>query len=515
MGENTGFHCFKLCLLFGFAILTISSASADFTVYKGNSVVLEDANSTIEWGRNYTFNATRITTYNRTLEIGDRNISIYSNSSAQINSTLWKYNLSQPEYGDTLIKGETAAVPNSTVHFQFNKLPSISEGQYSLEAEGNVLKQVDSGGEVAWSYSDWSRHNFTVTYEEQSTSGGDNGGDDSDSGGGGSYVSAGCEEAEKPDSHSWSLVNRSSFSFEDIDPAIGIQSVEVNTNARRAEFAVCAGTVENISARDFEKPADTYVVYQLKVDEGSETAIESATIRFEVNTSFAKRYDHIVLSRYQNGWEDLDTTVIDSSGEKRIYEATTSGFSYYAVRGENQAENQSTGSTNWTSPDCGNSVCSSTENWNSCQQDCSKPRNVTKAEQAISNAEQQISKNEPDHQLLQQAQQQFEDGNYAEAEKLANKALNQGQKGSSLPVFLITGLVLVTLLVVAGYFGRSYWKKRQVQVEIKNIKQEVHANVKNDQVDDPRRVLSEIDRVEKAMKIGDYSRAKKYLNKIK
>ena len=53
-----------------------------------------------------------------------------------------------------------------------------------------------------------------------------------------------------------------------------------------------------------------------------------------------------------------------------------------------------------------------------------------------------------------------------------------------------------------------------MKTEVKEIKQEVHADVENNQVDNPRRILSEIERVEKAVRIGDYSHAKKYLNKV-
>jgi hypothetical protein len=56
-----------------------------------------------------------------------------------------------------------------------------------------------------------------------------------------------------------------------------------------------------------------------------------------VNRSFAEQYDTVVLSRYDEGWTDLPTTQVNATGDVWTYEATADGFSYYAVRGVNEA----------------------------------------------------------------------------------------------------------------------------------------------------------------------------------
>ena len=67
-------------VLFVSLLFLISLGAAEFQVYEGDSVTLENANTTITWGQNYTFNASMITAQNDTLSIGDRNISIGSDT---------------------------------------------------------------------------------------------------------------------------------------------------------------------------------------------------------------------------------------------------------------------------------------------------------------------------------------------------------------------------------------------------------------------------------------------------
>ncbi|MDY6789261.1 MAG: hypothetical protein SVV03_04840, partial [Candidatus Nanohaloarchaea archaeon] len=91
--------------------------SAELTVYQGDSITIADANSSIKWGRDYTWNVSGLNLYQDALGINmsdsiDRNISITSNTPETVNSTLWRYDISQPSLGDTLIKIGTSAVPN-------------------------------------------------------------------------------------------------------------------------------------------------------------------------------------------------------------------------------------------------------------------------------------------------------------------------------------------------------------------------------------------------------------------
>ena len=201
-------------------------------------------------------------------------------------------------------------------------------------------------------------------------------------------------------------------------------------------------------------------------------------IRFEVNQSFATQYDRTVLSRYKDGWKDHDTTPVESTGDKWTYETSTSGLSYYIVKGENQSENHSTSLQNQTTEDqtgsvCGDDLCQTGESWESCSTDCQKPEEAVEAENAISDAEQQISEDEPGYQTLQQAKNRFGKGKYFEAENLARKALSQHQSKwsrSGLPWILIGSAVAgLVLLAVTGFYGYRHWIKTQIDRDIKEI----------------------------------------------
>lgn len=129
MSGLPGFLSFNYCLLLVFSLILIPSATAELKFSRGDSVTVQSANSMISWVRNYSFDINRTSIHDKTLVLGNRDISVYSSNSAQINFTLWKYKFSSPSYGDTLIRVQTSAVPGSTVHFRFTGLPTINKGE--------------------------------------------------------------------------------------------------------------------------------------------------------------------------------------------------------------------------------------------------------------------------------------------------------------------------------------------------------------------------------------------------
>ena len=66
--------------------------------------------------------------------------------------------------------------------------------------------------------------------------------------------------------------------------------------------------------------------------------IENATIRFRVNKSWVEQniinISTIVLSRYNNEWNDLSTELLEENTTYYLFEAETPGFSVFAVKGE-------------------------------------------------------------------------------------------------------------------------------------------------------------------------------------
>ena len=135
-------------VLFISLLCLVSLGAADFQVYRGDSVTLENANTTVTWGQNYTFNASSINAENDTLSVGDRNISIGSNTTDRVNATLWKYNLTGPYHNETAIKLEVSAVNDSNVTISFDGLPSFTFGRYELSQNDSLLREFRSGGKL-------------------------------------------------------------------------------------------------------------------------------------------------------------------------------------------------------------------------------------------------------------------------------------------------------------------------------------------------------------------------------
>ena len=599
MSETVG--KFMVSVVFLVSLLSlVSLGAAEFQVYKGDSVALENANTTITWGKNYTFNASSINAENDTLSVGNRNISIGSKTSAQVNSTLWKYNLTGPYHGKAAVELGVSAVNGTNVSISFDSLPGFRFGRYELDQNNSLLREFRSGGEITWYETNWSAHNYTVTYyndtegpilslsletgslmeggdikiscsasdisgissssltvtdpssndynlncgqefEEtsltgsytasysatdkagngnsvsrtfdvvSSDSGGGGGSGEGSSGGGGSSSAS----TEVSDGHSWISANRDQFSFESIDEAVGVRSVTVSTARNLSSFSLSVTRMETKPSLP-ELPENAYQFYGFTAE--NENEISSTEIEFEVNRSFAERYDEIIVSHYENGWKDLPTTRVDSAGSTWIYKAETTGFSYYLVRGQDRKTGDQTGSKelksqtgpNNTEPVCGDDACNMNESWKTCSTDCSKPQIVIEVEAAISKAENQLNRKDEEYKLLERARTAFKRDDYREAQRLAEKAVQQGDEkrnSSSLStVRLVAGLILIVLILGgAGYICYRRWLNQRIGQEINQISQEVTEKIRNRrELKHREQIADEIDRAEDELRQDQY-----------
>jgi PGF-pre-PGF domain-containing protein len=493
-------------------------------------------------------------------------------------------------------------VNGSNVTISFDGLPSFTFGRYELSQNDSLLREFRSGGKLTWYETNWSAHNYTVAYYNDTagpvlslsletgslTEGGDikikcsssdvsgvssssltvtdSGGDDyslncgqeftetgltgsytvsysatdkagngnsvsrtfdvasSDSGGGGGSSGGGSSSVSTgiSDSHSWFSANRDRFSFESIDEAVGVRSVAVSTDRNLSGFSLSVTRMETEPSLP-ELPENAYQFYEFTAE--NEEEITSTEIEFRVEKSFADEHDEIIVSHYENGWKDLPTTRVDSTGSTWIYKTSANGFSYYAVRGENQVEdeNQNTGSQNQTrnqtEPVCGDNTCSKNEDWRSCQQDCQKPQKITDAESAVSNAEGEIQKGEKGYETFQKAQQSLESREYSQAENLAQQAIRENQQikqENSLPVLLIIGGLLgLTVLLTVGYIGYRKWLNNRIGTEVNQIHQDIAEKVRNRQdVEQEDRIINEIDGAEEELRQDKPWGVKKHLDKV-
>ena len=571
--------------------------AAEFQVYRGNSVTLEDANTMITWARNYTFNASMMTEDGDTLSIGDRNISIGSNSTAQVNATLWRYNLTGPYHGKTAVKLGVSAVNGTNATVSFTDLPGFKFGRYELAQNNSLLREYRSGGELTWYETNWSTRNYTITYYNDTegpglslslgtnsiTDGGsidiscsssdvsgvkasslkltDPDGDSyslgcgqefeetysigdysvkysatdkagnsnsvsktfsvySSGGGGRGGSSGGGSGSFSPgisDSYSWFSADNDRFSFENIDSNVGVQSVTVYTDRNMTSFSLSVTRLTEPPTLA-STPTDVYRFYEFTAKD--EEAISSTEIEFNVNKSFATQYSEIVVSHYKNnGWNQLPTTQTDSSGSTWTYRTSADGFSYYAVQGQDKKttdqEQNETGNgkkSNQNRPICVDNTCNTDESWDSCSTDCPKPQVAIEAENAITEAEQQVSNGEPGYQLLQQVRQQFQAGNYAEADRLADKATEQNRSQETLPLGLIAaGILLILLLAAGGFLAYRRWLSNQIDSEVSRIHREVTNRVRD--VENSEEIIQKIDEAEDDIEKGRLRKAKKHLDK--
>jgi PGF-pre-PGF domain-containing protein len=498
------------------------TASAELQVNKGDSITVNDANSTITWGKDYTFNTTSFNLYqdtleiNRTGELTDWNISITSNTTPQINSTLYRYNLSEPpKTGETVLHVETSTVSPATVDYRFTGIPKIENEHYVLERDNEQISTFDSGNTASWTHSQWNAdHNFTLTYREkpEQEDEQDNQDDSGSSGGGGIDVGGGySNDDSQSDSHSWSFTDKNRFTFDTINEETGLQEVTVNTGENRSSFRIDTEKLDDTPSR--LQRENQYSLYSINTSApGNE--ITSTRIRFEVNQSFANKYDQVVLSRFEDGdWNELPTRPVEQTGDTWLYEADSTGFSYYTVTGENtqQPETNTGTEDNQTGSEQEENQTQPSEPGDD-QQERETRR---EAQNLIQQAQKQVEPGEPGYQILQQATQNLENSNYQQAESLAQQAIQenqQQQQENDLPLrILVPAVILLTILVTAG--GYLLYRKRKIQ-EIQREIARIQTQLQKQP--DARRedLYQEIEKAEKHLKNNNYQKAKKKLKKI-
>lgn len=72
---------------------------------------------------------------------------------------------------------------------------------------------------------------------------------------------------------------------------------------------------------------------------------------------------------------------------------------------------------------CGDNVCSQSETWKTCPDDCSTPEEVEEAMEKVNNASSYIDEDSANYETLQEAVSAYENGNYQRASRLADTAL--------------------------------------------------------------------------------------------
>lgn len=162
MERNVG----KFSIIF-IALLTLSLVyAADVQLSEGTEVELVDReNSSIFMGQDYNF--TNVTVYGDYLELKNNsvtnNLTVYPSNTQEINSTLNKYLLNNPEPG-TVFEIETEANSPVTVTYEVDA-KQLSSGKYKVYNDtSDIIETSDGSGTITWSEDSWSNNTFTIEY---------------------------------------------------------------------------------------------------------------------------------------------------------------------------------------------------------------------------------------------------------------------------------------------------------------------------------------------------------------
>lgn len=134
----------------------------------------------------------------------------------------------------------------------------------------------------------------------------------------------------------YSIEPGSPVSLEITDEAFEIRKVDIAVNEKASEPKI---TVSRLTDKPSSLPAPSATSYrylEIKADNLADSKIEEAKIKFRVARLWLKEksFDKgaVRLYRYKVGWNELSTRIVnDDDADYVYYEASTPGFSYFAI----------------------------------------------------------------------------------------------------------------------------------------------------------------------------------------
>jgi PGF-pre-PGF domain-containing protein len=315
---------------------------------------------------------------------------------------------------------------------------------YSFDSGGTydiTLNATDSFGDEGRS------NTVTVTASEPS--------DGSSGSGGGGSINLGQSEDRPDQDTGLGPIQAGGRAIVTIDRSdqTGVNSISINVNNAVNDLNVTVHPRRRQRPASIDRDVDGRSYGYMKIDSNiNDTTTANATIQFNVRRNWVRTNDinvsSIRLSRYTEGnWNRLPTVPVNVTGDRLTFNATSPGFSYFAVSGD---ENRS-------GPACGNDICEEGETWQTCQADCDNPEEVDAAQKAIEQAEEVIPARAPGYTSLEEARQAYDEGNYLKAQARAEQALYEYRNAGGLPI--IPFIVAIILVAVAGL---AYWKRETI-----------------------------------------------------
>ncbi|MFH0798118.1 MAG: PGF-pre-PGF domain-containing protein, partial [Candidatus Woesearchaeota archaeon] len=119
--------------------------------------------------------------------------------------------------------------------------------------------------------------------------------------------------------------------------ALGITEVVIKAKENAYAVKVVIERLTSLPSSVSAPSGEVYKYLNFANENLPDSSIESAKIKFKVDRSWMDTYKlktgDVYLARYDgSSWADLKTAVIRSDAAEVVYEATTAGFSYFAIR---------------------------------------------------------------------------------------------------------------------------------------------------------------------------------------
>lgn len=167
----------------------------------------------------------------------------------------------------------------------------------------------------------------------------------------------------------WAVINPFSPQTVTItNEEIGFTEIRFTTNKQVLNVKL---VVEKIASKPADLPDPSGAVFQyleLTATNFDDSDLSgSVKIQFTVSNSWfvenGVSKNAVTLLRYTSQWDELETTLIVEETNFTQYEATTPGFSAFAISTAEEV----------AAPICGDGVCDATESFESCPADCPAP----------------------------------------------------------------------------------------------------------------------------------------------
>lgn len=417
------------------AAVSFSSLASGQTVTftENSSVTFSGQNTSANFTKNIAL--TNVTIEDDRLEADEGSFMVENTNGADINMAFSTYSPSAST-GNDAYNFETSEGQKADMTFTGLK----QDTSYALKKGGSAQTYKNSGGngQLTFTIDDFSA-TYAITIAQSSRSSSD---DQRDFAGSSSSSSDQKEPASA--GKSWIDINGTSFSF-DVDGQVpGIMNVSFSTGVESSPQSMDVREVETNEIVEKAEEADNAErYYEITASGVDKEKITQVKYVFSPNSSWAANQDDIVFSRYnEEGWEDLETERLEN--QENFYVAYSDRFSYYAIRGVTGEG----GDNNQTDIEsfCGDGICEDGEGWQNCSSDCEKPQEVIDAENALAGAQQEVGEEHPGYKDLQEAQQAFDDGNYSQAEQLAQSAMDADDEIDT--TLLIGGVAIVIVLLL-------------------------------------------------------------------